>query len=149
MIITSKTNLSDLSTWLPLVDNLNKAMRDKFILAARFYQQALEMIETATDMAYINLVSAIETLCGDTDIGMIEMAKVDGALSNAIGRIYPPDLRKEIEERIIKREPFIKRRFVEFIKQHVDDSLHVPEQTGHHSGRSRPPYRSKSATPAG
>ncbi len=25
--------------------------------------------------------------------------------------------------------------------------VHVPEQTGHHSGRNRPPYRSKSATP--
>jgi len=28
-------------------------------------------------------------------------------------------------------------------------SAGVPEQTGHHSGRNRPPYRSKSATPAG
>ena len=27
--------------------------------------------------------------------------------------------------------------------------VHIPEQTGHHSGRNRPPYRSKSATPAG
>jgi len=28
-------------------------------------------------------------------------------------------------------------------------SAGVPEQTGHHSGRNRPPCRSKSATPAG
>ena len=26
-------------------------------------------------------------------------------------------------------------------------SAGVPEQTGHHSGRNRPPFRSKSATP--
>ena len=31
----------------------------------------------------------------------------------------------------------------------ISYKLHIPEQTGHHSGRNRPPYRSKSATPAG
>ncbi|MFC2042308.1 hypothetical protein ACFLTV_02265 [Chloroflexota bacterium] len=90
--IASETNLGELSTWLPLVENLEKATRDKFTLAARFYQQALEMIETATDMAYLNLISAIEALCGDTDIGMIKLAEVDNALANAIVKVNPPEL---------------------------------------------------------
>jgi hypothetical protein len=121
--IASETNLDELSAWLPLVDNLEKATRDKFTLAARFYQQALEMIEATTDMAYLNLVSAVETLCGDTDIGNIKLTDVDDGLANAVVRVNPQDLRKDIEERIIKRERFIKRRFVEFIKQHIDDSF--------------------------
>ena len=136
--IASSTNLSDLSAWLPLVDNLNEAMRDKFILAARFYQQALEMIETATDMAYLNLVSTIEILCGDTDIGTIEIAEVDSALSDAISKINPPNLREQIEERVIKRERFIKRRFVEFIKQHVDDSFWNYQRRPKTHGRVEP-----------
>ena len=31
----------------------------------------------------------------------------------------------------------------------VYECVHVPEQNGHHSGRNRPPYQSKTATPAG
>jgi hypothetical protein len=121
--IASETNLGGLSTWLPLVDNLEKATRDKFTLAARFYQQALGMIEIATDMAYLNLISAIEALCGDTDIGTIKLAEVDNALANAVVKVSPPELGKEIEERIMKRERFIKRKFVEFIKKYIDDSF--------------------------
>jgi hypothetical protein len=121
--IASETNLSDLSRWLPLIDNLDDAIRNKFILASRFYQQALEIIESATDMAYLNLVSAIETLCNDTDIGTINLAEVDSALATMINRITPQDLGKEIEERIVKRERFIRRRFIGFIKQHIDESF--------------------------
>lgn len=121
--IVGETNLGDLSKWLPLTENLEKAIYDKYILAARFYQRALEMIETATDMAYLNLVSAIETLSSDTDIGRIEIASFDRGLSDAIRKVNPPDLREEIEGRIINSIPFIKRKFVEFIKRHVDDSF--------------------------
>lgn len=136
--IAGNTNLGELSAWLPLVDNLEKATRDKFTLAARFYQQAVEMIEAVTDMAYLNLISAIETLCGDTDIGMIKLAEVDNALANAIVRVNPLDLQREIEERIMKRERFIKRRFVEFIKQHIDDSFWTYQRRPQPHARIKP-----------
>lgn len=136
--IASETNLNELLTWLPYTNNMDDTTRNKFTLAARFYQQALEMIESATDMAYLNLVSAIETLCGDIDIGIIELTEVNSALANAVGRVTPPELLKEIEERIIKRERFIRRRFIEFIKQHIDESFWTYRRRPETHGRIKP-----------
>src|SRR4030042_3172890 len=117
------TNLSDLLGWLPLVDNIDKTLRDKFILAVRFYHQAIQMIEDETDMAYINLVSAVEVLCQDLDIGKINLEEIDQGLADAVNKIEQPNIKSDIEKRILSRERFIQKKFIKFIQDHIEESF--------------------------
>lgn len=122
-ILRGTTNLEELSAWLPLIEHLVPDRYDKFILAVRFYSQALEHIEVAADMAYLDLVSAIETLCQDVDIGEKSLAEINEGLANLVNKVDAPGLKREIEAAIIKRERFIKKKFIKFIEQHTDKSF--------------------------
>lgn len=135
--IGDSANLDELSKWLPLVDNILPTLKDKFILAVRFYHQAIEIIETATDMAYINLVSSIETLCQDLSTETKKLEEIDQGLAAAIKKISSCDLRKDIEKRILKREPFIQNKFVNFIKNNIDASFWTYNKRPQH-GRIEP-----------
>jgi len=63
------TNIKELRVWFPVVQSLDEYKRGKFDQAARLYSEALELIEIRPDVAYLNLVSAIETLAQEVDIG--------------------------------------------------------------------------------
>jgi hypothetical protein len=122
-IIRGTTNLGELSAWLPLLEHLEPDKHNKFILSTRFYSQALEHIEVAPDMAYLELVSAIETLCQDANIGEKSLAEIDDGLAKLVNKVGPPVLKQEIEKAIIKRERFINKKFIKFIQQHTDESF--------------------------
>jgi len=116
-------NLSDLSEWLPLVDKIDKTLRDRFILAVRFYHQAIQMIEDETDMAYINLISAIEVLCQDLDIGKRNLGEIDQGLADAVNKIEQHNIKSDIEKRILSKERFIQRKFIKFVQDNIEESF--------------------------
>ena len=121
-LVTGHSNLADLSDWLKLVEGLDRNYHQRFILSVRLYHQALLLIEEQPDMAYLNLVSAIEVLCRDTDIE-VSLADIDQKIAKLVSQVEDEDLRNKIEQAIMKREAFIQRKFVTFILKHIEDDF--------------------------
>lgn len=127
-LVKGESNLGEMPQWLKLVEGLNPDHHQKFILAVRLYHQALILIEEQPDMAYLNLVSAIETLCQESSIGEVTLADFDPQLSELVGSIENEDLRSRIEQAILGRERFIRRRFVSFICDHIEEDFWTGER---------------------
>ncbi|MCD4785155.1 MAG: hypothetical protein K8T10_15170 [Candidatus Eremiobacteraeota bacterium] len=127
-LVEGKSNLTDLTQWFKLVENLDGRFHQRYILAVRLYHKAIQMIEEEPDLAYLNLVSAIEVLCQKTDIEPISLFEVNPKLAKVLEKVEDLDLRREIEEAALKRQGFIRRRFVAFILKHVEDSFWKEEK---------------------
>lgn len=124
-LIEGKSDLKDLADYFNLVENLKPRLHLKFILATKFYHQALLVIESYPDIAYLNLISSIEVLCVESNIGEVKISEVDKELAGYIEQIANVKLRKEIGDAILKREHFIKRHFINFIMDNGDDEFWV------------------------
>lgn len=124
-IISGKGNLNDISEWIELVKNLKAEYHQKFILATRLYHKALIEIERNPDIAYLNLISAIESLCKEYHIDPVALIDIHPDLDNLINRIGDNSLENEIKEAIIKKERFIGRRFVKFIIDNIEPDFWI------------------------
>lgn len=123
-LVTGKSKLGDLIEWFRLIENLNPKYYSKFIFSAKLYHSALQLVEKDPDLSYLNLVSSIEVLCDDTDIGSITLDDLnDKRLKQLLDSIENIELRKSIEKQIIGREHFIKRKFIKFILNYIDESF--------------------------
>lgn len=122
-IVLGESNLGDLSAWLKLVEGLDSELHQKYILAVRLYHQAVLMIEGQPDFAYLMLVSAIETLCRDQEIGQVTLSDISPKLAALVGSVENEDLRVSLEKAILEREKFIARRFVAFILEHTEEDF--------------------------
>jgi len=122
-LISGKRKLTEIPQWLELVKGLDNNLHQKFILAVRLYYQAILLIEEQPDLAYLNLVSSIEALCREQDIGVVGLADLDSGLAALVKRIKNINLEKRIEHAILRREKFICRRFREFIIENIEDEF--------------------------
>ncbi len=102
-LITGKRKLTDLPYWFGLATRLDNNLHQKFILAVRLYYQSILLIEEQPDIAYLNLVSSIETLCQNQDIGRIELRDLDVGLAKLVDKIGNNDLKQKIERAILKK----------------------------------------------
>lgn len=127
-LITGQGDLKELPQYLGLVEGLDTKFHQKFILAVRLYHRAVLLIEEEPDLAYLNLVSAIETLCRDYPIENIKLSDLDNELANLVGSINDHKLRANIEKAILKREKLINRRFVKFIEDHTEQDFWRSEE---------------------
>ena len=120
-----QTNLSDLSSGMDLVKNLETEFHLPFVLAARLYQQALQQEETAPDLAYLSLVSAIEAISNRQDIGALSLADHDEVLAELTEQIKDSSLRTWIADRLLEtlHQDRIRLRFVKFIVSHVESEF--------------------------
>ena len=122
-LVSGQSDLTVLREWFPLVEGLRSALHQRFILAVKHYQQALHLIEDSPQIAYLSLVSAIEILSGDFDIGQPTLADYDANLGLLVGQIQDQDLRRQIENRILRLQRFIGRRFVAFVEAYLDQTF--------------------------
>jgi len=122
-LVAGRSNFGDLNEWFELVKQLKSDLQLPFILAAKFYQQAIDLIEEKPDLAYLSLVSAIEVLSQDFAVPLPTLAEINERLARMVGRIGEDDLRNEITEQIIEREFLTSRRFVAFIVAHTGDEF--------------------------
>lgn len=124
-LIEGQSNLAELLPWMELVRNLREEVHLPFVLAARLYQQALTQIQSAPDLAYLNLVSAIEALANRQKISMPSIADYDQTLAALLDRVEDQELRNQLGERLLERlnEGKISLRFVRFIQDHVEGSF--------------------------
>jgi len=121
-LISGESNLNNISEILKLTKNLKIELQEKFILSAKLYHQALLQIEDYTDIAYLNLISAIEVLCQNYRINKSISDINDKALNDFYNKL-DDELKKEFEIIILRRERLIKTNFVKFILDHLDDSF--------------------------
>lgn len=124
-IIEGQSNLAALLPWMELVHNLHSELHLPFVLAVRLYQQALSQFQSAPDLAYLSLVSAVEALANRQKISQPIIADYDQKLATLIDQIEDRELRAQIGERILERlnEGKIALRFVQFIVDHVEASF--------------------------
>jgi len=122
-LVDGKRNLTDLSSWFELAIGLDDNLHQKFILASRLYHQAILIIEELPYHAYLNLISAIETLCLEQKIKKIELHELDPELAKLVDLIEDLELKTKIEQTILKRERLISRKFKEFIVEHTEKSF--------------------------
>jgi hypothetical protein len=122
-LVRDRTDLGALEDWFPLVEGLRDEVRLRFMLAVRLYHQAIGMVESDPDLAYLTLVSAVEVLAEDHPIGEVSLADLDEGLDDAVGRVDQPEVREEIRERILNRQYFTRRRFRQFLLDHIDPSF--------------------------
>ena len=126
-LVEKKSNFAELNDWLKAVEGLNKNAHQKFILSIRLYKEAILLIENQPDLAYLNLVSAIEVLCKEQDIEDVKLDILDRKLSRIVNKIEDDNLRSKIEIYILNRERFIGRRFVAFILDNIEESFWCDE----------------------
>jgi hypothetical protein len=112
------TNLKELSQWLKIVDHLNVTVHEKFLSAAKLYSQALQLIEIRPDVSYLNLVSAIETLAEDMNIGKPTLDDLRPGLQDLVAKISDLKLQQNITQKLAE-EGFHRRKFAGFIKQQI------------------------------
>lgn len=136
-LVAGQSNLAELSEWLKLVEGLDSNYHQRFILAVRLYHRALLLIEEQSDMAYLNLISAIEVLCQETSIGKVTLSDLDQELAKLVDSVENKDLQNKIKQIILKREQFISRRFVAFILEHIEESFWAEEKRPKH-GQIKP-----------
>jgi hypothetical protein len=124
-LITGQTNLNSLNEWFNLVSGLDKKYNQIFILAARLYHRSILMIEEDPDLAYLTLISAIETLCQDHPLkekpAFSEMyPKLDHEIETLVDDTI---LKNKLKNLFLKQERFISRKFVAFIIDYIDDEF--------------------------
>jgi len=136
-LVSGESNLSELLAWFRTVEGLEEKHQLKFILAVRLYHRALLLIEEQPDLAYLNLISAIEVLCQQADVGEVTLSDIDPKLAGLVSSITSEDLRTEIEQTILKRERFISRRFVSFILDHTEENFWSEESRPQHGQVTR------------
>lgn len=120
-LIIGKRKLSELPSWFESVKGLDYNLHQKFILAARLYHQAILIIEEQPDLAYLNLVSAIETLCREQKTEEVELHELDAGLASLVDSIENHELKDRIKQAILKREHLICRKFREFIIENTEE----------------------------
>ncbi|TKJ44007.1 hypothetical protein CEE36_02485 [candidate division TA06 bacterium B3_TA06] len=122
-LISGESHLFKLREWLEKIRKLEPTYHQSYMFAVNLYCQALNIIEDRPDVAYLNLISTIETLCQDTDVGEVKLSDVDSELAKMVGEIKDEDLRNRLEKAICEKEGLIRRKFVKFILDHVEGNF--------------------------
>lgn len=95
----------------------------RFMLASKFYHEALPHVEDDHDLAYVFLTSAIEPLLRDFDPEGITLDEVNEDLAGHLrAKLEPADYLRA-ESLYLDPLPKIKARFVRFIMDHVHEQF--------------------------
>ena len=119
-LVSGTRNLEHLGPWFEHIARFEPKLHLALMLAVRMYHRGILQIEDAPDLAYLNFVSAIEVLCQRHPIPPVALEEVDAGLATAVAQIADDKVRAAVTKRLIDRERFIAKRFVQFILDHVD-----------------------------
>lgn len=124
-LVYSQTDLSTLSNWFNLIEELDESYHQKIVLAARLYHRSILMIEEDPDLAYLTLISAIEALCQDHPLKeKPTLSQTNPKLDNEIDALnIDESIKNKLKDRILERNPFLSRKFVTFILDNIDDEF--------------------------
>jgi hypothetical protein len=118
----------------PLTEQDRKRRRvEPFMLAARLYHLALPLIYRDETLAYVCLVSAVESLLHDYDPDGIQLVDWNKEAAELVqGAVSDAEQYRAIEQALLKPLPLIKQRFKKFIVEHLSDEFwNDPTRTRH------------------
>jgi len=115
----------DMLEGLKLRENSEKGKRirrlEPFMLAVRLYHLSFSLIDRDETLAYISLVSAIETLLHDFDIDSIALEDWNEKAAKLLREAVSTDRYQGIKEAVLTKPVRIKQRFIKFVKDHLTD----------------------------
>jgi len=124
--VAGENLLSELQNFLKKIETLDPAYHLDYILAVDQYRRALDIIENSPDVAYLNLVTAIETLSKHFDVTELSLADLDERLDELIESIEKDELKEELRAYLtnrLKQYGLATTRFVNFIIDHIEESF--------------------------
>ncbi|MFQ5813775.1 MAG: hypothetical protein ACE5I2_11415 [Anaerolineae bacterium] len=109
----------------PLTKQDRKRRRvEPFMLAARLYHLALPLIYRDETLAYVCLVSAIESLLHDYGLDGIKLENWDEKVAQLVqGAVSDPEQYRAIERVLLTPPRLIKQRFKKFVIEHLSDEF--------------------------
>jgi len=114
-------DLDELSSWYKRLLGLTPDAQWHVQFGAYMYQLAVLTIEARPDVAFLNLVSAIEAVSGAYRLSpKPTLPDVDGKLAKLVSEVDSQDLKRRLTAAILGRERFLRRRFVAFVCDHVN-----------------------------
>jgi hypothetical protein len=124
-----RVRLADLSSSFRSLEGMRRFERttgasrlEPFMLASRFYALARAIHETSEDIAYILLVSAIETLTHDFEVPALRLEEIDARLADLLrSSVVDASVLEEIERRVLAQQRRISRRFREFVPAYLPE----------------------------
>lgn len=134
-LIKGKSNLNELYEWFELLEKLDEKYHLKFIFATKMYQNAINRIEESPDISYLNLVSAIEVLSEDVDIeiSIEDITADDKKLEKFLNSIQDSECQNRIKDEFLrkfKKDHYISRQFIEFIKMYLPSGFWEKNENG-------------------
>jgi len=100
----------------------DKQTHQRFIHAVRSYNQALQLVDSMPDVAYLLLVCAMEALAVFHPVEK-SLADVDESLPALLKRVEDPRARGEIEQKFLAMDRSNTKKFVGFVVQHTGQSF--------------------------
>lgn len=132
-IVRTELDLDKLEPAMQRVFKLPLEFHQVFILACRMYQEALMLIDSKPDLAYLLLVSCVEVFVGKLGRKTLETDLKD-AVKEALARCDEGG-RQVLLQEILDLDRGISRNFVAFIIENLDEQFWLQP------GRPAPPKR--------
>lgn len=115
-------SLTDAARIIARSASLRPEAKLRFMLAARYYRQALSQVETQSDMAFISLVSAIEAVSGSWTGPGGEPGSLTDSLEALLSKVEDSELRADLKHEFWEFGA-VRRKFVGFVLEHVEASF--------------------------
>ena len=124
-LILGNSNLNELYKWFELIEGLKEKYHLKFMFATKMYYNAILIIENKPDIAYLNLISAIEVFLNDYKYNksIKDLTDNNNSLKKFLESIDNTNLRKQIEMQMLEMNDFKKKKFTDFIINHIGEEF--------------------------
>jgi hypothetical protein len=120
-LLAGKIDLGDLRSAIERIRSMPDDLHEPFLLACRFYQEALDLLDGKPDVAYLLLVSVIEIFVARLKLRQTE-ADLSPHITAALARLEPAE-RVTIVQRLLEVDRGIQKNFVRFVLSHVRQSF--------------------------
>jgi len=117
-IATAKTNIEK-------VLKLDIKVHEQFITASKMYHLAIELIEQKPEVAYLFLIFAIESISNTIPFKKRpdELDSYSDIFMEIDSLTITTEKKLSLKQKIVKKQGFIKQRFVTFIKQNIPEKF--------------------------
>jgi hypothetical protein len=116
-LLEGKIGLADLAPAVDRLRALPEHLHEAFLLSCRFYQEALELLDTKPDVAYLLLVSAIEVFIAKLGL---RQAEEDFAVNIKDALLAVPEPHRAVlVKRLLEVDRGIQKNFVKFMLDYI------------------------------
>lgn len=125
VLAAPNTNIATAKTNIEKVLKLETKLHEQFITASKMYHLAIELIEQKPEVAYLFLIFAVEAISNTMPFEKKpdELDSYSDVFKEIDSLAIPSETKLGIKQKIVKKQGFIKQRFVAFIKQNMPEDF--------------------------